>query len=139
MTQVADVIKDALGFLRVIGQEDEAPEAHQTAQAIYVLNNMMNRLEADGVALGWQGVSEPEADIPIPPEAVEGIAAMLAVRLRPKYGTALDPDVIALARSSEGKLKADGFANRVFLTESPDLPLGEGQGGLYGWQAGLNG
>lgn len=139
MTQVITVVKHALRLLRVTDAEGD-PEASQTVQAIDALNRMMTRWEADGIALGWQNVTQPEQLMPTPPEADEAIGYNLAVRLQPEYGAALAPTVVVLAQSGLGKLQADSIANQLYITDSPDLPIGEGQSyGQYGWQNGLRG
>lgn len=127
MGTVADIIRDALGHLRVI-DADEAIEAGDHAGAIRALNLMMRRWEASGIALGWADVTAPEDVMPVPPEAEESIGYNLALRLRARYGATLDQDVIEHARDGKSALMADvASADAARLTY--DLPRGDSEGG----------
>ena len=100
------LITRSLRLLRVIDRA-EAPEAEDAQAALMALNAMMRRWEANGIALGWNALSDVQEDLPIPPEAEEAIAYNLAVVLRPEYGATLDPDVIGLASGSLSALRRD--------------------------------
>lgn len=108
MTKVAEIVVDALGLLRVC-DATEAPEAEDMATAISTLNKMMVRWEANGYSVGWSPVSNPDDEMPSPPEADEAIYYNLALRLRPRYGVALDEDVLADARRLKSDVLADVF------------------------------
>jgi hypothetical protein len=103
------------------------------------LNRMMNAWEADSLPMGWLDVTEPAQDMPTPIEADEAIGANLAIRLSTKYGQPLDPVLAALASSGEASLRAAVTSATYVRTSFEDLPLGESQPALYGWQAGLRG
>lgn len=106
MANVADIIRAALGHLRVIDAM-EAVEAEDSRDAIQALNRMMRRWEADGVNLGWSDVDNPDDLLPAPPEAEEAIGYNLALRLRANYGATLDQDVVQFAQDGLASLKAD--------------------------------
>lgn len=106
MVTVQDIVSRALRLLRVLDAH-EAPEAQQMADAIFSLNAMMRRWEADGIALGWSPVDNPADVAPLPPEAEEAVAYNLALRLRAEYGASLDPDVIGIAQQGMAALKRD--------------------------------
>lgn len=131
MGTVADIIRDALGHLRVI-DAGESIEAEDYADGVRALNLMMRRWEASGIALGWSDVSAPEDVMPVPAEAEEAIGYNLALRLRARYGATLDQDVIAHATEGKGFLMADVASADAFRL-SYDLPRGEHEGGdFYG-------
>lgn len=106
MAQVQDIVRDALGHLRVI--DANAPvKPIDMRDAIRALNLMVRRWEADGLALGWSDVSEPTDVLPLPPEAEEAVGYNLALRLRVRYGVQLDPDLVALADAGLLALQRD--------------------------------
>lgn len=137
MTQVATIINDALGILRVL-DPNEAPEAEDAASAIRALNLMMRAWEVDGLSLGWSDVSSPADTLPAPPEAEEAMTYHLAIRLRARYGAALEPDVVQLATDGLATLRAQVMANSFDRLTYPDLPAGAARrGGSY--SDGING
>lgn len=126
MSKVSEVIRDSLLLLRVI-DSTEAPEAEDSQDAIRSLNLMMTSLEAEGVSVGWSNVSKPDDDMPCPPENEEGIAYLLATRLRPKYGVTLDPDVVQGAQAGMAAMRAQVASADYSRVSYPDLPAGQGQ------------
>jgi hypothetical protein len=136
MTQVSSIVRDALLHLRV-QDAAEAVDAQAMQDAIRALNGMVQRWEADGVSLGWTDVSAPDDTLPAPAEAEEAISYNLAVRLRARYGVAIDPDVIQLATDGLAALRADVIANSFARVSYDDLPAGTGPcGSLAGFLAG---
>ena len=103
---VQELISRSLRILRV-QDSHEAPEAEDYATAMLALNSMLTRWEADGVALGWQNVDNPEDVLPVPDEAQDAVAYNLALRLRSEYGASIDPDVIQFARDGLNALYRD--------------------------------
>jgi hypothetical protein len=130
MTTVASIVRDALLHLRV-QDAAEAVDAQAMQDAIRALNTMMARWEADGVSLGWTAVSSPTDTLPAPPEAEAAISYNLALRLRARYGVAVEPDVIQMATDGLAALRADVIANSYNRLSYPDLPVGEGWCGGY--------
>lgn len=125
MAKVADIIRDALGHLRVL-DANEAVEAEDAAEAIRALNLMMRRWEANNIMLGWSDVSSPDDTLPAPPEAEEAIGYNLALRLRARYGATLDQDVIDNARDGKAALQGDAARSDGFRL-SYDLPRAESE------------
>jgi hypothetical protein len=123
MTTVASIVRDALLHLRV-QDAAEAVDAQAMQDAIRALNTMMARWEADGVSLGWTDVSAPTDTLPAPPEAEEAISYNLALRLRARYGVAVEPDVIQMATDGPAALRADVIANTYSRLSYDDLPVG---------------
>ena len=123
MTQVADILRDALGHLRVI-DADSAIDAIAARDGIRALNMMVRRWEANGLAMGWMDVSSPEDVLPLPAEAEEAAGYNLAVRLASLYGADITPDIAVLARDGLAELRRD---IKVASPLSPDA----GQCGGY--------
>lgn len=136
MTQVIDIISDALGHLRVT-DANGAVDENDAADAIKALNRMMRAWEAEGLSLGWADVSAGTDTMPTPPEADEAIGAHLALRLGTKYGKQIDTAVVAMARNGEAMLRAQVASSLYERLSYPDLPAGEGQPSMNGWRAGF--
>lgn len=99
MTQVREIVRDALGHLGVI--DANAPvNAIDMRDAIRALNIMMQRWAADGFVLSWQNVEDPTDEVDLSPQAEESAGFNLALRLRPRYRVTLEADVIAAASGS---------------------------------------
>lgn len=126
MTQVATIARDALQLLGVV-DANEAPEAEDAATAVRALNLMMRAWEVDGMSMGWQDVADVTEELPAPPETEEAITYNLALRLRPKFGVTLEPDVIQQANDGLATLSAQIASNEYNRVDYPDLPHGTGQ------------
>lgn len=136
MAKVADIIRDALGHLRVIGAQ--APVAAEDARdAIRALNLLVRGWEVDGISLGWQDVTGPDDELPVPPEAEEALGFWLAIRLRARYGQTLDADVYQQAEESLARLRTQISATTFERMTYPDLPAGEGQAAGRSWRDGF--
>lgn len=136
MSTVADIIRDALRHLRVQDPR-QALSAEDARDGMRMLNLMMRRWEANGLALGWIDVTDVTEILPLPPEAEIGVGFNLAVLLRPSYGAELDPDVKEGADLYLGELERDVL--RVSpIRHGASLPVAEGDCGgscdaLGGW------
>ena len=106
MSTVEKTVSRALRILRVIDARQPVKPADMST-AIDALNGMMTRWEANTLSLGWSNVENPSDEMPVPAEALDAIAYNLAVRLRPEYGTTLDPDTIDMARRGLADLQRD--------------------------------
>jgi len=136
MTKVSEVVRDALLVMRVIDASG-APDADEARDAVNALNRMMRTWEAEGLALGWSDVEGVDDDLPAPAEAEEAIVYGLALRLRPIFGRALEPDVIAMAESSLSALRALSMNGQWSRVSYDDLPVGSGQR-VGSWRDGFN-
>lgn len=128
MATVHDIVTRALRLLRVIDAHSP-PEAQVMADSIGALNAMMQRWEANGLALGWQAVENPAELVPAPPEAHEAIAYNLAVRMRPEFGANLEPDVVGVASEGLASLQRDRLVEMP-LTLKARTP-GNGRYNIY--------
>lgn len=116
MTQAIDILRDALGHLRV--QDADAPVQEVDARdGLRALNMMVRRWEANGLALGWSDVAAPEDVLPLPAEAEEAVGYNLALRLASRYGVDVSPDIAVLARDGLSALRRDRM---VAAPLSPD-------------------
>ncbi|HHW4673599.1 MAG TPA: packaged DNA stabilization gp4 family protein [Xylella fastidiosa subsp. pauca] len=125
MTKVAEIIRDALGHLRVL-DANEAVEAEDAVKAMRALNLMMRRWEANGIALGWSEVASPDDLLPAPAEAQEAIGYSLAVCLRASYGVVLEQDVVSAAERGRAMLISD-TVHASGVRMQYDLPAAESQ------------
>jgi len=126
METAADIIKDALGEIIVLGAE--APiEAADAQGGIRYLNRMMAAFDADGIALGYTEVSDLADDITIPAGASDGAVSQLAVRLWDQYADGQPVPSTLLARAISGKNTMRNIAFTMGATEFPStLPIGSG-------------
>lgn len=120
MTTAAEIITDAFLLIRS-NDPGEALEEYDFAQGKRVLNRMLRRWEANGLALGWQDITNPDDVVPLPAEAEEPVIYNLAVKLRAVYGATLEQDVISLARDGYRALLRDVYAAAppIQITSAP--------------------
>jgi hypothetical protein len=128
MTQVAQIVRDALGLLRV-QDSNQAVKANDARDCINGLNQMMRLWEAEPLTLGWSDVSSMDEDMPTPPEADGPIGQNLALWMRPHYGKVLDGDVVEQARDGKALLKAMMLRQQYNRCDYSDLPDGVGNQG----------
>lgn len=121
MAQVQDIVRDALGHLRVI-DANVPVKPIDMRDAIRALNLMVRRWEADGLALGWSDVAEPTDALPLPPEAEEAVGYNLALRLRARYGVQVDPDIVALASAGLSALQRDRIVEMPLVLDRAFAP-----------------
>lgn len=124
MTKVNEVVIDALEDLVV--QQEEAPiEQSEGKAAIRVLNDMMAMWDAQGISLGYTEVSDLGDTITVPPGAVQGIKANLAIFLAPKYET--EPSAAVIAKAKRGYDAILSLAVSITPMQYPGtLPQGSG-------------
>jgi len=104
--KVQNLVARALRLIQVIDPIQSVKDADMET-AIDALNGMMARIEADGTALGWSPVASPSDDLPLPDEAMQAIAANLAIVLSPEYGVTPLPTVQAMALKGMADLLRD--------------------------------
>lgn len=120
-----DIIKDAYRAIGVIG-ETETPSAEQGAYGVTKLNDMMAGLAESGLDFGYAPVSSTTSTVVIRAGFVEGIKAMLAIKLAANYGAEIPPSVIASAESGERKMLNQAIIAAMREPEMLDTPLGAG-------------
>lgn len=87
MTTIIQLISDSLLDLGVIN-ESETPSPEQGFHALRKLNEMLEAWEEESIRLGWCEQSTTTGDAPLPPYALRGVTAALAIELAPSYGGA---------------------------------------------------
>lgn len=127
MATVAQVCKAALQRILVQGSESTlAPDEYQ--DAIFALNNMMLALDAQGIALGFTEVSDLGDTVTVPPGALRGIIANLAIEIAPDYEGQITPGLQIAA--SEGLKAMRNLGVTVGASKYPSiLPIGSGNEG----------
>lgn len=106
MATVAKVVGRALRLIQVIDARQPV-KASDMETAIEALNAMIRRWEADGISLGWMPNDNPSDEVLVPDEAVQAVAANLAVVLAPEYGAAVSAVVAQMAASGMNDLMRD--------------------------------
>lgn len=124
MTTVTATIRRSLRLIRVLDAID-TPRAEDYQVGEDALNAMLARWEANGLALGWSAVSDPESTLPAPEEAHDAIAYNLALRLAPEFGLLPSPDIVETARDTLADLRRDRLVSAP-LRQPSDLPRSHG-------------
>lgn len=106
MATVAKVVGRALRLIQVIDARQPI-RASDMETAIEALNAMIRRLEADGISLGWMPNDNPSDEVLVPDEAVQAVAANLAVVLAPEYGVSVSAVVAQMAAAGMNDLMRD--------------------------------
>lgn len=106
MTSVSTFVKGSLELIQVINPSQPVKAADMET-GIAVLNQMMRRNEANGLALGWQPVESPQDVMPIPDEAEMPLQYQLAISLCPRYGVEPMAMVAAVGASLMNDLLRD--------------------------------
>ncbi len=124
MATVAQVAKASLQSILV--QASEAPlEPDEFQDFIFALNNYMNALAAKGVNLGYTVVSNLADEVTVPPGALTGIIANMAIQSVPYYGGIVTPELALTAREGMHAMRQLG----QIITPTrlpPTLPIGSG-------------
>jgi hypothetical protein len=106
MTTVADFARIPFGLLQIVSPV-QAIKAQDMATFIQVLNAVCRRLEANGIALGWQPVENPSDTLPMQIESELGVAYQTALTMAPMWGVAPMPAVVAGAQQYMEDLRRD--------------------------------
>lgn len=137
MSTVQEVISRALRTIRVLDPQ-EAPTGADMSTAIGILNAMCRRWEANGLAIGWQPVTNPSDTMPIPDEAEEAVVYNLAGRLGIEYGQPLTRELAFAAENSLMELRRDRFVEMP-LNQMTGLPAPNSWSGQMSYAAFYNG
>lgn len=129
MATAAQVVKAALQ--RILVQDSEAPLiASEYQDAIFAMNNFMLDLDAQGTKLGYTEVTNLADVVTIPPGALRGLIANLAIDVSPDYDGTVSG---ALAQAAKDGLMAMRKLGRLNPTTShpSTLPIGSGNEGYW--------
>lgn len=111
-----DLVKRALRLIQVINPTQQVSAADMQT-GIEVLNGMVTRLEADGISLGWQNVTAPDDELPLPEEALTPISFLLAIEISPEYG--VEPMTVVAVKASD----AMNTLLRDQMVATPIMPI----------------
>lgn len=130
MATAQQVVKAALQ--RILVQGSDSPyEPDEYQDAIFALNNFMLALEAEGVDLDYTEVDNLGDEVTVPPGALRGIIANLAIEVAPDYGGVVSRELIQQAVSGMKAMRHLG--QRLKKTCYPStLPVGSGNYDQYG-------
>jgi hypothetical protein len=98
MGTMSDVVTAALKRLRVINAR-RTPDAYAMDDGIKALNAMLHSWKGNGVDIGHMDLDSGD-DFPLDDEHVQGVTAMLAIRLADSYG--LEPAASIVRDATEG-------------------------------------
>ena len=124
MGDVEQVAKASL--FAIMAQGADAPlAADDFNDYIFALNNYMLALDAKGIALGYTVVDSINDEITVPPGAILGIIANVAILVSPDYGGSVSPELIANAKLGMDAMRRLGL--RIIPSRFPStLPIGSG-------------
>ena len=105
MATINDIVLSALKRAEVV-DAIEAPEAHQSARAVELLNDMMFALKGRGINVMWSTQTLVDT-FPLAEEHKEGVQAMLADKLANEYGKQVATRVAIDASRGYDALVAD--------------------------------
>jgi len=120
---VSQVVNRVLRLLTVIDANQPA-EALDAMDVIGVMNAMVTRWEASGLALGWSNVTAVDDTMPSPDEAEEAIVYNTALRVCSEYNKQMKPNDMDLARQFLGELRRDRLVEMPLRIVN-DLPAPE--------------
>lgn len=124
MATAAQVIKASLQRILVQGSEaDLEPDEYQ--DAVFALNNYMLDLDASGIALGFTEINNLGDEVTVPPGALRGIIANLAIEVAPDYNGTISEGLVRAA--AEGLRTMRKIAVGIPVSSMPcTLPVGSG-------------
>lgn len=124
MATFAQISKAALQL--ILTQESEGDySASEYQDTQFGLNNMMAAWESEGIKLGFTEVSSNADNITVPPGAIRGIIANLAVEMAPQFDADITPSLSYQAK--EGMKVCRILGQTIQPTRMPTtLPIGSG-------------
>jgi hypothetical protein len=139
MKTAADLASRSLKLILV--EAADAPLEPDEYDDYYdALNDFMAALEADGVRLGYTPVTNGADEVTVPPGAIRGIVANMAIEVAPDYGGKVSPALAQQAMAGMRTLERLGV--HIGPTSLPDnLPRGTGnddQPDRWGTHFGVN-
>jgi len=124
MATAGDIANSALK--RILVQASDAPlEADEYADFIEAMNNYMAALEAEGVNLGYTPVDNVADSVTVPPGALRGLIANLAIEVAPDFGGSISASLVEQARSGMQAMRLLG-QSRIRSAFPSNLPVGSG-------------
>ena len=123
-TTAGEVAEKALK--RILVQASEAPlESDDYADFLEGMNDFMLDLEASGIRLGYTAVDNIADVVTVPPGAIRGIVANMAIEVAPDYNAQVSPALANQAKRGMSTLMRLG--SQVSSSRLPStLPMGSG-------------
>jgi len=150
----SQIISDALVEILVAADSEHELPAVDMSTGVRYLNRMMDALAADGIGLGFTKLTGPSDTVTIADGAIDGVVALLALRLAPQFDVGGHPFLVAAAKSGyktllnitvvvqptqmpctmpigSGNERVNGsFGNNKFFSCPEDTTLTEGDGNI---------
>jgi hypothetical protein len=123
---VLDFVTDAY-FIAGIISEVESPSAQQGSRAVTRLNDIMASLAEDGIDLGYNPKSSVSDTLDLPLGHVEGLKALLAVKLCSANGVPIPGSALEDAERCYNRLLGQAVSMQIERAQSNTLPCGENQ------------
>ena len=120
----ADLIRDALSLLGVVGETDTL-SAEQGSHRLRQLNEMLAEWEADGLDLAYFEQDDINDESPIQNSEAGAVKYNLAIDLAPHYGKSVSEELAARAGKYLYRLKRDQMVATIEPADVTHLPLGE--------------
>ena len=131
MTTAAQAVTAILKSILVVGDES-AIEASEAQDTIFAMNNYMLAQDALGVTLGYTVVADLGDTITVPPGAIQGLIANVAVMAAPQFDVVASQELLEQARIGLKAMRR--LSNTTILTSFPcTLPIGAGNEST-GWE-----
>jgi hypothetical protein len=114
MASMNDIVSGALKRLRVINPRF-SPDATAAAEALTALNEMMHSWKTNGIDIGHSTLAATD-DFPLGDEYVQGVKALLAIRLSSDHGLEVSQSIVRDAELCWAALQAE-FMEAATLSE----------------------
>jgi len=124
MATALDLANRSLKLI-LVEAADSPLEADEYQDYYDALNDFMADLESRGVRLGFTPVTNPADTITVPPGALRGIAANMAIEVAPDYGGKVSPLLVVQAREGMRALRRLG-QEQISSSYPTGLPRGTG-------------
>jgi hypothetical protein len=124
MATALDLANRSLKLI-VVEAADSPLEPDEYQDYYDALNDFMADLEVRGVRLGFTTVSNPSDEITVPPGAIRGIVANMAIEVAPDYGATVSQPLVLQAQEGMRALRRLGQAP-IRASYPPTLPMGTG-------------
>lgn len=121
MTTALDIIKISLRLLGITSLS-EGPGAAEGMIAFNALNRMLHGFPADGIQFAHTTITSQTANIPVPPEEEQHVAAMLAVFVAPELEETPSPLVLLMAENARRYLQGAYLLPKTAPVDSLLLP-----------------
>lgn len=106
MATMRDIVDSAAKRLRIVGAGEDLPPEHG-ADILSALNDMMASWEKKGVNIAWPGSLTLNNTFPLDDAHIEGVKAMLAVRVAGDFGKVADQETRMAASDGWTAIQGD--------------------------------